>query len=135
MAPEASESEPIITSCVLLRHTLADGSRHFDWLIERPGDPSEHRLIAFRTDRRPDQTDAAGFSAERLADHRAHYLSYEGPISGGRGSVARVWSSPCVVRADSPGELCVVLQFPHGARGFLGRPRSGSIWHFDPWPA
>jgi len=28
-------------------------------------------------------------TAERLADHRTDYLEYEGPVSGGRGSVRR----------------------------------------------
>lgn len=29
-------------------------------------------------------------AAERLADHRLAYLEYEGPVSGGRGSVRRL---------------------------------------------
>jgi hypothetical protein len=28
----------------------------------------------------------------RLPDHRAFYLDYEGPVSGGRGEVLRVWA-------------------------------------------
>ncbi len=28
-------------------------------------------------------------SVQRLADHRLHYLDYEGPVSGGRGDVTR----------------------------------------------
>ncbi|HBE68769.1 MAG TPA: hypothetical protein DDW52_11540 [Planctomycetaceae bacterium] len=31
-------------------------------------------------------------SAERLIDHRRHYLTYEGPVSGNRGEVKRVAS-------------------------------------------
>jgi hypothetical protein len=85
--------EPAGARSVLLEHTTADGSVHLDWLIEQPGLPVEHRLIAFRC-----STDPAGgppWTGERLPDHRAFYLEYEGPISGGRGVVRRRWSRVC----------------------------------------
>jgi hypothetical protein len=87
------------TTTVLLEHTLPDGSAHFDWLIERPDDPREHRTIAFRCATDP-LADPA-WTGDRLPDHRAHYLRYEGPVPGGRGSVRRCWSHPCVVLEES----------------------------------
>jgi hypothetical protein len=57
---------------------------HFDLMIEvTSSDP----LWTFRTVRWPVQM---GDVLEQLPDHRREYLDYEGPISGGRGSVSRV---------------------------------------------
>lgn len=55
---------------------------HWDFMLEAGGVLRTWRLLdepaAGRTGR-----------AEALADHRVAYLDYEGPVSGGRGSVAR----------------------------------------------
>jgi hypothetical protein len=78
---------------VLLLHELADGSSHYDWMVEVPGGTvavGGAGLMTFRVAVRIDGDGVKGFSAERLGDHRAVYLDYEGPISGGRGRVARV---------------------------------------------
>src|SRR5215472_14006343 len=46
-------------------------------------------------------------------DHRLDYLDYEGPISGGRGSVRR-WDAGCFTwQTDAPERIVVLL---HGAR-------------------
>ncbi len=83
-------SLPLAT--VLLRHELPDGSWHVDWMVAQDR-AAEARLITFRLPRRLDEL-AAGESiqAERLEDHRAAYLEYQGPVSGGRGSVSRLRS-------------------------------------------
>ena len=93
-------TDPVRTTMVLLEHTLPDGSAHCDWLIERPDDPREHRMLSFRCETDP-LTDP-GWTGERMPDHRAHYLRYEGPVSGGRGVVRRIWSHPCRVLIDHP---------------------------------
>ena len=54
---------------------------HFDLLLEA-GD-------ACRTWRLFSEPVAWPVAVERIADHRLHYLSYEGPVSGDRGSVKR----------------------------------------------
>lgn len=65
-----------------------DGSQrgdHYDWLFE--GDSS----LATWALQQSLPSDIPGWQlAERLPDHRMLYLDYEGPISGGRGSVRRV---------------------------------------------
>lgn len=55
---------------------------HWDLMLEDGGVLRTWRLLA---------EPAAGqvVRAEQLADHRLAYLDYEGPVSGGRGSVAR----------------------------------------------
>lgn len=75
---------------VLLFHEQDAGASHFDWMFERAGD-DERRLVTFRVPVRVDLTESGEIAdAERLADHRAHYLEYEGKIAGGR--VTRVAS-------------------------------------------
>lgn len=55
---------------------------HWDFLLEDGPACRTWRLL---------EEPAAGRSvpAEPIADHRLHYLTYEGPVSGGRGTVAR----------------------------------------------
>lgn len=86
---------------VVLLHRLHDGSAHYDLLLapDGPDDEAaaahEHAgaaLVAFRCSSRPDDPTAVvrGVTLERIADHRRAYLTYVGPISGGRGEVSRV---------------------------------------------
>jgi len=75
---------------VILLHTRPSGDAHFDWLIDQPDVPSEHRLISLRCDIRPDLADLEPFKATRLQDHRALYLDYEGDLTKNRGSVSRL---------------------------------------------
>lgn len=65
---------------VVLRHEgIADP--HYDLMVETS---SGSALATFRIDRWPV---AEGDALSRIGDHRRDYLNYEGPISGGRGSV------------------------------------------------
>ncbi|APW59468.1 DNA polymerase ligase N-terminal domain-containing protein [Paludisphaera borealis] len=75
------EPSPTALRFVLLEHRW-DGV-HWDFMLE-----SEGRLRTWAID----EPIAAGkiLDARALDDHRLAYLDYEGPISGGRGSVARV---------------------------------------------
>jgi len=47
---------------------------------------------------------------EALPDHRLEYLDYEGPISGGRGSVIRWDRGTCVVESRTDTEVVLALQ-------------------------
>lgn len=82
--------EPIAPHTVVLRHDLPDGSWHVDWMLDL--DPNgEGGLVTFRLAQRPDRL-AGGqrLTAKRLEDHRRTYLTYEGPVSGNRGTVERL---------------------------------------------
>ncbi len=75
---------------VLLAHELPDETSHVDWMIA--SEPSGREpLVTFRVGCRVDEI-AAGqrVLAHRIDDHRPAYLTYEGPISGGRGTVKRL---------------------------------------------
>ena len=56
---------------------------HFDLLLEAGGVLKSWRLLA---EPRPGVT----VPATPNADHRLHYLDYEGPVGGNRGTVTRV---------------------------------------------
>lgn len=81
---------------VVLLHTLPDGSSHFDWMTERDG-----VLVTFRLARSPAEPGWTAQPATRLPDHRLAYLTFEGEIAGGRGTVRRVASGGCERWAES----------------------------------
>ena len=58
---------------------------HYDLMLEE-----EDSLLTFRIERGDVGKLATGtpFTAERINDHRKHYLSYEGPVSCNRGHVS-----------------------------------------------
>ena len=72
------------TRFVILHHQLADGE-HWDIMLERAG-----FLLTWQLPRNPLAPEALPMPARRIADHRTLYLTYEGSISGDRGSVRQV---------------------------------------------
>lgn len=72
---------------------------HWDLLIEAGDSCRTWRLLSC-----PDELPVA---CESIADHRLHYLTYEGPVSGDRGTVTQwtsgvaVWITPDRVRLAS----------------------------------
>jgi hypothetical protein len=66
---------------VVLEHDSPHG-RHWDFMLE-----VGQSLATWALAQPPDAP--APIAAKSLPDHRLAYLDYEGPISGGRGSVAR----------------------------------------------
>ncbi len=67
---------------------------------------------------------AAPVRAEPNADHRLLYLDYEGPVSGGRGAVARRDAGTFEWIEDGPGRVVVELR---GAK-LTGRFALGDGW-------
>ncbi len=120
---------------VILRHDTGDGSWHYDWLIDAAGGAAddERRVMAFRTRGRPDAAGVWGFEAERLADHRAAYLEFEGPVSGGGGMVQRVATGRVVEVSEGRGEVVVVIDWGEGPVGWAGRQREDwpESWWFE----
>lgn len=71
-----------------LLHHLGHGPPHYDWLLASDDDGP---LLTFRVDRpAADWLDARRLDLTPLGEHRRAYLTYEGPVSGGRGTVTRV---------------------------------------------
>lgn len=115
--------------CVLLRHTLPDGSSHFDWMLEvAPNAP----LRTFRLDQPPEAP--AAFFARSMPDHRHAYLSYEGPVSGGRGSVVRVRTGEVLDYAELARTIDLAFRWGGDATPTRLRARlvEGDRWEFRP---
>ena len=118
------------TRWVLLRHELDDGTWHHDLCVERrradrTAATPEHRLLTLRVppsvDPPPPGVSAAGepadcpaFVAQRLRDHRAASLDFEGPTRSGGGRVSRVARGPGVIAADGPGRCTLILALGPG---------------------
>lgn len=117
---------------VVLEHTLPDGSVHFDWMIETPDRADERRLATWRLPGwRPDFTELAG---ERIGDHRAVYLHYEGPVSGGRGRVRRVAAGEVVGLELSADAARFEIRWDGRAEParYTGEGGPGGAWLFRP---
>ncbi len=69
---------------VILLH-VGHGEDHYDLMLARGGALATWRLSSDPADIATGQS----VPARRLADHRRAYLTYEGPVSGGRGRVGR----------------------------------------------
>ncbi len=61
---------------------------------------------------------AGRIAAERIADHRWHYITYEGPVGGGRGTVRRL----------DRGELRIVEQTKDGLVVELFGEVAAGVW-------
>jgi len=98
MSSTAPEDRPTVQ----LLHELPDGSAHVDWMLAT--DPQGERpLITFRLPGRVDELESGQvMEAHRIVDHRPAYLTYEGPVSGDRGTVRRLRGG--VVRTIEHGE-------------------------------
>ena len=122
---------------VILRHELADGAWHYDWLIARsdtPGGLEDRVLLGFRMESRPDRG-SAELAAMRMADHRVAYLTFEGPLSGGRGSVRRIAEGRARILEEGEGRLEIEVDFGEGGgvvRVLRGTRIEGDRWVFAP---
>lgn len=81
MASDSQNGVPV--HYVVLHHTGVV-PEHYDLLVHLP---SAEKLLTWRIPTPPETWAAAPPAAERIADHRLTYLTYEGEISGGRGHV------------------------------------------------
>lgn len=90
---------------VLLQHTLPDGSFHYDLMLEHGGPLATWRIPAPLAEVPPEGADAV-----HLGDHRLHYLTHEGDIGGGRGSVKRVDEGTYEAEAWEAGRVAAILK-------------------------
>ena len=104
---------------VIQFHDAPDGA-HYDLMLEDgPG---------LATWRLPAMPAADPIAAERLGDHRLAYLTYEGPVSGGRGRV-RIAEAGTFVLLDRREDLWRIELSGRALRGrFVLTRRGGSHW-------
>ncbi len=125
--PPPRPPPPPTRRTVLLRHTLADGTWHYDWMLERDSS-DERRLVTFRVRVRPDELRSAETIGDRLADHRARYLDYQGPLGGGRGSVQRVGEGDVLSLTLGSASLEASVRWPGGCSRLVATALMGDQW-------
>ena len=117
---------------VVLEHTLPDGTSHFDWMIEDPVLEGDRRLATWRTTHRPDRAEGS-FVGERIGAQRSAYLTFEGVISGDRGSVRRLVSGTADWEVADAGRVTVRISWESGRiTRYTGEKKDGSWWLFRP---
>lgn len=75
---------------VILAHS-GHGPIHYDLMLERGASLATWRLPC----RPADLPTGQAVNVKRLPNHRPAYLTYEGPVGNGRGSVRRVDGGTC----------------------------------------
>jgi len=125
---------------VLLSHEFPDATSHVDWMIA--SEPlGREPLVTFRLESRLDEIDAEqGLLARRISDHRAEYLTYEGPVSGDRGTVRRLARGTVVSWERSGDRWLMEIDWPWPNGGLrrqnlcLTRRKAGSdAWLIELW--
>ena len=110
---------------VVLRHESSRGL-HWDFMLETGPVLATWAL--------PEPPDSAGtMIAEALPDHRLAYLDYEGPVSGGRGSVTRWDQGTYALERRSDTELVVTLAGAKltGSASLTRLPGEPERWRFS----
>lgn len=101
--------QPVQVRTVLIRHDAPDGV-HFDWMIEDPAE-SQGRLWTARVPIPADQWhDVGRWRIEPIGRHRRVYLTYEGPLTDGRGTLTRVDQGVCRVVEWSDDGIVIDVQ-------------------------
>jgi len=121
---------------VLLRHTLPDGTGHFDWMFERDSSPSDAdspSLISFRVPERIDLPEFPRFTCVRIQDHRRAYLDFEGEVSGGRGQVQRIASGDVERVLETPANIEITGRLGQTRGRWTGTKRD-DVWDFQRQP-
>lgn len=102
---------------------------HWDFLLEGSKACRTWRLL-----QSPDllsiksNEDSLFIRAEAMPDHRIHYLTYEGPVSNGRGTVVR-WDSGEFISLGNHDDECLFTLYGERLSGtFQMSRRSGSMW-------
>ena len=80
---------------VVQKHTH-QGSVHWDFMLEK-----QDFLQTYRLDKSPEQILQKGAKAEQIFDHSLKFLTYQGPVNQGRGSVSIVESGTYQVGKES----------------------------------
>jgi hypothetical protein len=106
---------------VILEHDYPE--LHWDLMLEAGA-----RLRTWRLAEAP-RGDAA-IPALALADHRVMYLDYEGPVSGGRGTVRRWESGTFRAEGDAEDEMKLMMEGSRRKGEVILRRLSGDLWQF-----
>ncbi len=109
---------------VILHHRVA-GGEHWDLMLEQG-----EVLLTWQLEREPVDRAALPIRARRIGDHRRAYLDYQGPVSGGRGEVARTDEGE-VRFEEATDRRCVVRLTGRRLVGRFSLTAEGEAWLFE----
>jgi hypothetical protein len=118
-----------VPTALLLHQTPA--GRHHDWLVGCPCYHSDPGSPLWTARVRPSSQhwhDLGQLDLALLAPHRRAYLDYQGPISGGRGSVLRVDRGELVIHHWRPGRAVWEVHMQHFTGLIEATPVSDQTW-------
>lgn len=86
---------------VVLRHCRKGSQTHYDLMIELDG--SQGELATYSLPIPPEQLITTGKSVcKRIFDHDRKFLTYEGKVNGGQGSVEKVDQGGALIITKTP---------------------------------
>lgn len=109
---------------VISEHTAGRGV-HWDFMLESGG-----ILETYRFDKGPEDILEEGAGAEKIFDHQLRFLTYEGSINKGEGSVRIVESGTYKILRESEGEITIELDGKILKGKFVLRQVKGEKWQF-----
>ncbi|MEE2906627.1 MAG: hypothetical protein VX527_02235 [Planctomycetota bacterium] len=102
------------TPTVQLRHELPDGQWHVDWMLARD---ATSPLVTIRLNDRLDQLEKGlTVLGNFLGEHRRRYLTYEGPLTDGRGEVRQIASGHLLDWVCDGDKWWITVQWDNGLR-------------------
>lgn len=116
--PPPSNSQSNLQFAVL-HHTGGDSPNHFDFLIEQ--EPGQGDLLTYRL---PSWPISGVHDVTRLRNHRRLYLTYQGELAGGKGTVTQVDKG--LATLEAPGGFIRII-LPTG-RALEFHPDHDEIW-------
>ncbi|MCJ7544565.1 MAG: hypothetical protein MUP47_08410 [Phycisphaerae bacterium] len=108
---------------VILAHS-GHGPLHYDLMLQRGQTLATWQLGQSPLELSPGQT----LAALKLTDHRLGYLTYEGPVSGGRGEVAHEEEGTYELLSEGPKGWRVRLNGARMRGVYLLRAEAGGGW-------
>ncbi len=111
---------------VILAHS-GYGAAHYDLMLRRGEALATWQLAQQPAEIAPGEP----IPAKRLGDHRLAYLTYEGPVSGGRGEVARRDEGAYDLLAERADCWRVLFAGQHIRGTYELRRREGDEWTIE----
>ena len=111
---------------VIQLHSTDEGS-HYDFMVDIGQALATWRLDRLPLSLGPDDN----LPAERLPDHRRDYLSYQGPIGGGRGTVRIIDAGRCRILVRSRDTWRIQLAGRQAQGVFTVRRLERGKWQFS----
>jgi len=89
---------------VILKHSRL-GQAHFDLMLE-----TDDCLLTWRIDAPPEDLTTKPVIAEKIFDHDKKFLTYEGPVNKGAGSVEIADAGELKIETHSPNRIALTIK-------------------------